>query len=466
MQVAARLTAVQEGNSVQVRVGADIVPLTLTGTLANGSVDLAGADGEQVISFEVLNAAQEIVAQAQRTVSIIDETGIPIELVRMEPANNEQFVETNRSIELYFNRNIDLSKLSVTVRETLHGLSYVNNDDSGADFLDAEGFVLAQVDRDLELIPAVIDLLPGGEAVAFYPERQLSFDADIFIEILYDGVELARTRFKVREMPTFVSGSVVDQFGIPVPGIELTLPEITRTTTTNADGAFAFGFQEPGDQIIPGGRLKLLINGDGIAPRYGMYTNTINLQRNRRNNLNVITLQEMNMDIPYQQISSGQVASLAQGDLIVDFSSARVLFDNNRISGRIHTQFLTYEQLGVRSHPGFLPSWMFAVQPKGLQVEGEVGIEFNIPTLRGSLEYIEDDLFRYVVILGYNAESEVIEPIGIGRIDNGKIISAGKLPLRSMDFFGYTLIDPSFNDLLEGIAEGNQPLSRLLVEVQ
>ena len=109
---------------------------------------------------------------------------------------------------------------------------------------------------------------------------------------------------------------------------------------------------------------------------------------------------------------------------------------------------------------------MFAIQPRGLSVEGEVSLEFAIPELNGSREYIENDDFEYVVILGYNAELEVIEPIGVGRINNGKIIGAGKMPVNSMDFFGYALIDPEFNDLLRDIAEGNQPLRRLLTELQ
>jgi len=466
VQVAARLTAVQEGNSVQVRVGSEVVPLTLTGTLANGSIELPGSDGQQTIIFEMLNATQEVVAEAQRTVTIIDETEIPIELVRMEPSANENFVETNRTIELYFNRSVDLSKLSVTVRETLHGLTYTNNDVPGADFIDAQGFVLAQVDRDLQPIPGIFDLLPGGEAIAFYPERQFGFDADIFVDVSYDGTELARTRFKVRELPTFIIGGVVDQFGQPVQGVELSLPELGRTTTTNADGAFAFGFQEAADAIIPGGRYELIINGDSRALRYGMYRNTINLQRNRRNDLAQITLQEMNMDIPYQQISSGQVASLSQGDFILDLSSARVLFDRGRTAGRIHSQFLLFDQLSARIHPGFLPHWMFALQPRGLQVEGEVVIEFTIPNLRGNRDYIENGLFEYVVMLAYNADAEVVEPVGIGRIDNGKVTSVGKLTVNSMDFFGYALIDPSFNGLMQDIAEGAQPIGRLLAELQ
>jgi len=40
------------------------------------------------------------------------------------------------------------------------------------------------------------------------------------------------------------------------------------------------------------------------------------------------------------------------------------------------------------------------------------------------------------------------------------------MPVNSMDFFGCALIDPEFNDLLRDIAEGNQPLRRLLTELQ
>ena len=466
VQVGARLSAVQAGNSVQVRSGSTVVPLQISDTLANGSIELPGADAEHVLIFEMLNATQEVVAEARRTITVVDQTTIPIEMVRMEPTANENFVDNNRTIELYFNRNIDLSKLSVSVRETIHGLTYVNNDAAGADFLDAEGFVLEQVDRDLSPIAGTVDLLPGGEAVAFYPERQFAFNADIFVDVSYDGVELSRTRFKVREVPTFVIGAVLDQFGQPVPGVEVSLPLVDRITTTNTDGAFAFGFQESGEQIIPGGQTQLVVNPDSRLPRYGMHTSTINLQRNRRNSLNTIVLQEMNLDIPFQQVSSGQIVSLAQGDLVLDLTSARVLFDRGRTSGRIHSQFLIFDQISADIRPGFLPHWVFSVQPRGIRVEGEVGLEFTIPELNGNRDYIVNDEFTYVVMLAYNADTEVIEPIGIGEIDNTKIRSIGKLAVNSMDYFGYALVNPDLNNLLKDISEGKRSLSRLLAEIQ
>jgi hypothetical protein len=77
---------------------------------------------------------------------------------------------------LYFNRAIDINLLSIRVRETLHGQTYINNDPLGVDFIDATGFTLTEVNRDLVSVSGRLELIPGSAAIAFYPERNVGFN--------------------------------------------------------------------------------------------------------------------------------------------------------------------------------------------------------------------------------------------------------------------------------------------------
>ena len=59
--------------------------------------------------------------------------------------------------------------LAVTLTETLHGNTYINSDIAGANFLEAEGYTLQQVDRNNEPVTGGLSLLPGGQSLAFTP---------------------------------------------------------------------------------------------------------------------------------------------------------------------------------------------------------------------------------------------------------------------------------------------------------
>jgi hypothetical protein len=134
----------------------------------------------------------------------------------------------------------------------------------------------------------------------FYPSRSLGFGSEGFVEVTYDGQSLARTQFQVRPLPTFVVGSLSDQFGQPLADITVELPELGRRAVTNGDGSFAFGFQEAADQFIPGGRYRLQVNAGLKTPGFGSLIKTVNLQEGRRNALGRLSLQELNRTLPFQ----------------------------------------------------------------------------------------------------------------------------------------------------------------------
>src|SRR5690606_33188931 len=123
---------------------------------------------------------------------------------------------------------------------------------------------------------------------------------------IYDGEELDHFNFRVRQLPTLVIGGIADQFGQPLGGVTVSLPELGRTTTTNNDGGFAFGFQEPAGNEIAGGRYKLHINPGLETSGYGNLVRTINLQAGSKNELTLMRLAELHPGVVFQLINSGQ----------------------------------------------------------------------------------------------------------------------------------------------------------------
>lgn len=466
VQAAARLTEIGEGHRVVVVVNTQQTELTVVGTLASGDVTVPPQAGTYTLNYQVLNAQNIIVASTTRQVRVTDETAIPVELVRYSPENNANNREPNQPVELYFNKAIDPSKLTITVSETLHGNTYLNLDPSGADFLTAQGYQLQEVHRDNEIVPGAVSVLPGNQSFAYYANRHFGFNADVYVDVIYDGNELGRFNFKIRQLPTFIIGGVVDQFGQPLSGVPVKLTSLNRTTTTNNDGSFAFGFQEAAGNEIPGGRHELIINPDFAVPGYGTQVRTINLQQGRKNEISLSRLPELHPDIPFQLISADQgLVSLAGDELRLDLTGARLLFKNGRTSGNLQVQFMPYSQLNAAVTPGAWPQWMFAGQPRGVAVENAISVDIKMPMLNGGYGYIPPET-QLVVLMGYNPEREAIEPVGIGRIENYRVVSTGKVTFKTLDYIGYALVESSKQPLLQDVVDGKATLQQLLSMLQ
>lgn len=465
LQVAARITE-QEAARVRVSSAGAQTELEVGGTLANGTLTLSPEDGEHTLTYELLSEGGDLLASATRSLTVVDEQSIPLALQRHEPENNARHIEANQPVELYFNRPVDLDQLTVEVLETLHGETYINEDEPGADFLNAQGFQLRQVHRDREEVPGTLSALPGNQGVAFYPERHFGFNARLYVDVLHDEEELGRFTFQVRPLPTFIIGGVRDQFGQPLPGVTVELPELGRTVETNNDGSFAFGFQERPGNEIPAGRHRVVVNPEFATPGFGTQVLHINVQAGRRNELEVTRLAQLHPDVSFQLVSSyEEQAVLAGGDLKLNLSDTRLLFNNGRTSGKLQVQFMPFEQLNTRVAPGAVPYWMFAAQPRGIRVEGDVGLTLSVPARGGSHDYLVQDQ-GYVVLLGYEPEREVIQPVGVGYLENQQVISAGSLNLEVLDFIGFAQVDPRLQDELEAVANGDLTLQQLQTLLQ
>ena len=468
IQVIARIEGLTGAESIVGYVEGSATPISfeLNGSLASGTLSLPGSSSTLGLFVEVINGEREVVATKTIDVTVTDQNDVTVELLRVEPQNNAKLIEPNSTIELYFNRQIDPNLLEIKVRETLHGKTYVSKDPLGTDFINNRGYVLTEVHRDFEDVPGEINRIPGDLSIAFSPSRLYGFHADVYVDVIYDGEEISRSTFSVRELPTFINGNITDQFDQPLSGITVTLPALSRTTTTNGDGGFAFGYQETGAQLIPGGSYQILINPDFANPRLGTVDATIHVQQNHPNNLERYVLQELDRSISFYPVSSGKNHQFAAGDLHLDLTNARALFNTGLDNGLVHAQFLPYEHISVRSWPGAAPHWAFGLQPKGIDVEGDVSLSLKIPALRGNYDYIDFDVYQYVVMLGYNRDTEVLEPIGVGKIEEGRVVSVGKLHLTSLDYIGYAQVLPTHTETLQSYADGAISIQQLKAAIQ
>jgi len=467
VQVAARLSLAPEGSAATVSVGNNPPDtLSLSGTLASGPVELPQESGNYRISVSIKGQDGNLLATTSRTVSVVDAESVPVSLNKAEPASNATLVEPNAPVELYFNKAIDPARLSVEVRETLHGKTYVNSDPLGVDFLNAEGYELQSVVRDRVLVPGELMPLPGHQAYAFYPSRHYGFNATVYVDVLYDGEDLGRYQFQVRPLPTFITGGVRDQFGQPLAGIKVALPDLGLEATTNADGSFGFGAQTRPGEEIPGGRHEIRINPGFADARYGSRSLSVSVQEGNRNGLGQFLIPELSPNVPFHAVSSAQQQLvLAGGDLQVDLSNAQLLFDDGNTSGDIQTQFFPHEHLGVASLPAFSPLWAYATQPRGVEVEGSVSVRMVMPQLGGKYDYIPPGTER-VVLVGYDPSREVLAPVGVGRVDNHTVTSEGELALETLDYLAYVIVAPQHQPLLEDFSNGSIGLNQLISELQ
>ncbi len=471
LQVAARVNGLNDGDRVIAFTSGNrsqATVLTLTGTLASGDLNLPGDVLDQTITFEAQDAQGQRLSNDSISVSVQAESAIELELVRIEPSNNQQNIEPNQPIEVYFNKPIDPTKLDIKLYETLHGKSYINADPLGEDFISAKGYVLSDLNRERELVSGQINVIPGEAGAVFVPSENYGYNAELFIDVEYDGESLSRTRTKVRELPTFINGSISDQFGQPLSGIRVELPELNRQTVTNGDGGFAFGYQEAADKLIDSGTYRLVVNNEFANTFFGVINTDISIQRNRINPLPRYVLQELDPTIAFASFNSSSNNVLLAGDLTIDLSdaSARAIFPNSRTTGPVLAQFLAYEHLGVQTYPFALPTWAFGLQPKGIQIEGKVQLSFNIPKLRGSRDYIDPQVFTHVVLLGYANNTQVFEPIGVGEVRGTQVHSVGELNISTLDYLGYAQVLPQLNDVMADYAAGTISLQQLKAELQ
>lgn len=256
----------------------------------------------------------------------------------------------------------------------------------------------------------------------------------------------------------------MDQFGQEVVGIDVSIPALNRTTTTNRDGGFSFGFGDLPGETLPAGRYELVINQSMKERSFGELKSWVNIDEGARNRLGQLSVPALNRNVAFSPVSGGRELNLLEGAVRLDLTDARLQFPDGRNQGDIHTQFLSFTELPYPVEPMALPMWVYAVQPAGVEVEGEWNLDIAIPQLNNGWEHVPPEN-TLVLLVGLDKTSRMIVPVGVGRIHNYRVQSEGVLHQTQLDVMGYAIVSPQQQPLLERYVNGEMTLPRLLGEI-
>lgn len=440
---------------------------TLSGssTLLAGTVTIPAQAGDYDIAIEVRDLTDKVVGTAGLSVSVRDPQQVPVAIQKIEPANNATDIEPNGFVSVYFNQPVDPALVSITVNETLNGFTYIDSDPRGVSGMRGAGHRLVEVNRSFEAVAGSIAPLPGSTVMAFYPERELGYGANVFITVTYDGNEMERAQFKVRDLPTFITGGVQDQLGQPLAGITVKLKELNRSTKTDRDGAYHFGFGDAAKNNIPSGEYTLEFNPEFKDTRYGSISFRESVVEGRMNPMDLRTVPALDPTINFVPVQGGGEVTLLGGDLVMDLTDTRLVFPDQNTSGPIHVQFTDFSQFPYPLGPLGYGHWLYFVQPGGIAVEGSItGLDIAMPAIMGSFDYVPDNGY-YVVMLGLDDRSQLIVPVGVGQIENYRVRSVGDLQYQRLDAIGYGMVPYEWQETLAKYANGDISLELMRAEL-
>jgi hypothetical protein len=467
IEVTARVTGVPAGSSVEAVVdNGSAQALPFSSGVANGRIDSPVSDGSHRLNLFVRTSSGNLMGQSSIEYKVVNADLITLALVRQDPTNGSRDVEPNEPINFYFNKPIEADKLTIVVKETAHGMIYDLSSQKNADIMSMSNIQMTEVNRDLEAVPGGVSLLPDKRTAAFYPTRDFAYNGRILVELLYGGKEIGRSQFEIRPLPTFIVGSVADQTGVGIGNVEVYLKGAGLKVLTSEDGVFNFGFSEPASRMVPPGRYEMVLNSGLKNRSYGTLSFWINVEEGRLNRLGMFRIPFLNPREPYRRISGGQAeVLLAAGDLQLDLSAASLLFPDGKSSGDVHAQFQLLQEVPYNTWPGAIPHWVFAVQPSGIEVQGSVGLSFRLPALYGSYDYIPKNETP-VVLIGFDTHTKAILPVGVGRIRDGKVVSAGKVAVTCLDYLGFAYVDEKKQPVLEDFAAGLTNLQQMMQKLE
>lgn len=455
LDVTARLSDIPIGSSVTVSVDNGTArPMLIDGTMANAVLATLQTEGEHRIDVQLRDAQGDITTQTGVTITLVNTDAVALNVARSEPENTQSKVDPNEPVSIYFTKALDTRLLQVQVHETVHGQQFDLASQKGMGFTDLPEPQMIQVNRDMEAVNGALAYFPGNRFVTFHADRRYGYGADVYVTVTYDGAELSRFTFRVKDIPTLVEGAVTDQLNTPLAGVTVTLPALQQTTKTDNNGNFSFRIDRDAPVVPESRRYRLVINPGMKDPRWGSADVWANLSKGRLNGVGKQLLPLLNRSIPYITLRGGNPQTLvARGNMTLDLGSATLLFPDGRSRGNAHIQFLTGNALSHNPMPIGMPHWLYGVQPGGIEVSGGVGITIQMPKLGGSYDYIPAD-GTLVLMLGFNPQSKIIEPVGTGRIQNRQVSSIGKLPLQTLDYLGYALVTDTAQTVLQQFAAG------------
>jgi len=430
-------------NSAAVQLSLDLYSVT-------GSISIPAASAEHALVVEIMDTAGSVRSRTTSSFSVKNNVDIALELERVEPVANSATAKINDPINLYFTKAIDPALLTLEVRETVHGFTYDRYSE------------LVEVHRDQELVPGGASIYPGNNLVSFYPSRDLSFNATVFVNVIYNGSPLQRYVYHTVDLPTMAQGTVLDGALNAIAGIEVSLPEAGLTTVTDAKGSFGFGFKPaPNDPDLKGGRYRMVINPKMKLPGFGTIEVWANIEDKRFSVLPMVKLPVIDKTVPFRFVRSGDTAAVVgDGSVTLGLANALLQFPDHSDKGNVHVQWLDFTVLPHRSSNIAIPFGMYHVQPTGIQVTGALTVSINMPKLFGGYDYVPAD-GSPILLLGFDSNSKRIVPVGVGRVNNRHITSEGALQMATLDYIGFSLVMPESYPTLEAYVRGEISLQQL-----
>jgi hypothetical protein len=435
--VSARITGMDAGDVVEASLdGGNTITLSRSGSSVEGTFSNVEADAPHSIGIGVKSSAGTTLAQSSVNFSLTNQESIPLMLVKQEPANNAAGVETNQFIAWYFNRPMDLGLLEVEVRETAHGKTYAAG---GTDILTFSQVSLVDVNRSQEPVPGNATNMPGNTMITFYPSRDYAYGAQISVDVRYDGANLVHSQFNVRSLPTLVQGFVADQNGEPLSSIDVIVPALGLSTTTNADGNYDFGWGRPASEVIPPGSYRALINPYNKNPRYGSLERFIHIRDGETNSAGVTRIPRLDRGEAFRFVVSGQpAAQLARGDLTLDLSNAVLTFPDAQDAGPMHAQLMDRDRIPYAQRLNTPVDFGFAIEPSGIAVAGAVQVEAKLPRFQNSFDYV-DSMAPCALMLAVDPASLELVPVGVFEVDKANLVvrTVGQVHLSRLDYIAF-----------------------------
>lgn len=466
--VVARISGLAGTDSVSVHLD-NTTPeqMSLDGNMATHTLTTAEREGQHRITVAVRDETGALRVQSQRDITLINADTVPLEVERTQPANNAKNASISEFIALYFNKPIMPADLQIEVKESVHGKTWDLTKYAGVDPLQA-GAVdpLVEVHRDQAPVPGSLSVFPGEKVVSYHLLRELAYGADVFVAVSYAGQVIEDFTFKVETLPTLVLGAVVNQLSQPVVELQVSLPALDLHAVTDKQGLFSFGFGDNPDLRIPSGRHKIVFNPGQANPRFGSVESYINLQHGIANRVGATIVPALSKQISHQHIRSGSAEIvLAGGELKLHAAQADFLFPDHRNDGNVHVQFTPAQQLSHQPLTAARPLWVYAVQPQGIEVSGEITIDMATPALNSRYDYLPPD-GTYVVLVGQDPRALQIVPIGVGLLENRRVSSQGKVHLQRLDYLGFAFVPEDRQALLQQYAEGDISLTQLIAALE
>ena len=462
LQLVARVQHQASAPRVMLRVNdAAAQQLSLVGNLINTTIPLTGISGPQRLWLGLYDDSNQLTAQTEGRFSVTALSDVPLTVVQHEPLHLADHTERNAAIALFFNKALDPALLSVDVRQTLNGKSYVNTAEPGAMLTEQAGESLQPVNLNNEPVAGGVSVLPGNHSFAFYPQQPLAYGADVRVTVRYDGAELKRFSYRIRALPTLVDGALADAFGEELPGIRVALNPLGRQEVSGDGGIFSFGYLDSGEQNIPSGSYRLEINPGMENPAFSNLIRHISLNEGNRHDLGQFRLLPVNKDVAFNNLASGQSKVVAaNGDVELNFSAARVDFGQGRSSGTVQVSLVPFEAVSAKVRGNLAPLWAYATLPQGITVSGDSAVRLKAPRLYGGYDYLPNEQ-EYMVLLGRASSSDELETVGVVRRQGNWLVSEGPVALQQLDYLSVGRVHFMLQPKMAAYAKGELALVQL-----